>query len=360
MQKKMMTAVIGGLLVAPAFAADTSVTLYGLIDAGYSYRSDNYKAGVSARSGFDAGQGSGSRLGVRGTEELAPGIKGFFVLEGGINADTGSSAQSGLTWGRQTLVGLDAQGYKFAIGRQNTPIYNRYSALDPFGLGTVGEVNNIFTHILPRADNSVTISTPVWGNLFSVDAFYSLNKSGSEAQGNTGDTRYFSIVPTFNINKTITVQAGYTQDKVKDASNSKQYYDLLTGINLDSVKLSVALARAEDGTSKVNGSNKKWDRFHLGAKVPFGNTSLLASYNYSKDKNNLNEKVSQLALGGSYAFSKRTDAYLTYALQTTSDGAEAAAAKVTDTSKYAYTISDGSNNGLGYRRGLNIGLRHRF
>ena len=127
------------------------------------------------------------------------------------------------------------------------------------------------------------------------------------------------------------------------------------------------LIRESDHTGKVNGhkcfsfaGDRGGDRYHLGAKVPFGNATLLASYNYTKDKNNLDEKVSQFALGGAYAFSKRTDVYLAYAQQTTSDGAEAAASSVTDATKYTYTVADGSNKGLGYRRGLNIGLRHRF
>ena len=214
---------------------------------------------------------------------------------------------------------------------------------------------------ISRASNAVTISTPVFAKGFAVDTIFSTNKAvgSDEAQANTGDNRYFSIFPKYSFGKS-TIFAGYTQDKVKNADKKKQYFDVMGSFDLSVAQLSLAYARAQDGTKQINGSDKKWDRFLVGAKVPFGNASLLASFNYSKDKNNLNEKVSQLALGGSYAFSKRTDAYLTYALQTTSDGAEAAAAKVTDTSKYAYTVSDGSNNGLGYRRGLNIGLRHRF
>ena len=131
-------------------------------------------------------------------------------------------------------------------------------------------------------------------------------------------------------------------------------------LDLDVATLSLAYARVQDGTSQVNGEDKKWDRFLIGTKVPFGNATLLASFNYSKDKNGLDEKVAQYALGGAYAFSKRTDIYFAYAQEVTSDGVDSAAAKVTDSTKYTYSVGDGSNNGLGYRRGLNLGLRHRF
>ena len=110
------------------------MTLYGLLDAGYTYRWDNYNASVSSRKAIDSGVANGSRIGVRGFEQIEPGVKAFFVIEGGINADTGSSKDS-LAWSRQTLVGLDTQGYKLAVGRQQTPIYNNYSVVDPFRPG---------------------------------------------------------------------------------------------------------------------------------------------------------------------------------------------------------------------------------
>ncbi|WP_417069605.1 porin [Niveibacterium terrae] len=360
MQKKLMAAVISGLLTAPVFAADTSVTLYGLLDAGYSARWDNYNASVSGRKSIDSGIANGSRIGVRGFEQIEPGVKAFFVIEGGINGDTGAS-KDGLAWSRQTLVGLDTQGYKLAVGRQLTPIYNNYSIVDPFGLGMVGQSSNVFKHIDARASNAVTISTPVFAKGFAVDTIYSTNKAvgSDEALANTGDDRYFSIFPKYSFGKS-TVFAGYTQDKIKNAEHKKQYFDVMGSLDLDVATLSLAYARVQDGTSQVNGEDKKWDRFLVGAKVPYGNLTGLVSFNYSKDKNGLNEKVAQYALGGAYAFSKRTDIYVAYAQEVTSDGVDAAAAKVTDSTKYAYTVGDGSNNGLGYRRGLNLGLRHRF
>lgn len=360
MQKKLMAAVISGLLTAPVFAADTSVTLYGLMDAGASYRWDNYVAGRGARQSIDSGVANGSRIGVRGTEQLEPGVKAFFVIEGGINADTGASKDN-LAWSRQTLVGLDTKGLKLAVGRQNTPIYNNYSAVDPFGLGTVGQTNNVFKHIDSRASNAVTISTPAYFGGLSVDTIYSTNKAVGTDEGlaNIGDDRYFSLFPKYTFGKN-TVYAGYTQDKVKNADVKKQYFDLLGSFDLGAAQLSLAYARAQDGTKQINGNDKKWDRFLVGAKVPYGNLTGLASFTYSKDKNGLDEKVAQYALGGAYAFSKRTDLYFAYAQQVTSAGVKAAAAKVTDATKYDYTVGDGSNNGQGYRRGLNFGLRHRF
>lgn len=370
MQKKLMAAVISGLLTAPVFAADTSVTLYGLMDGGFSHRWDNYKAGLGGKNSIDSGIASGSRIGVRGTEQLEPGVKAFFVIEGGINADTGASKDN-LSWGRQALVGLDTNGLKLAVGRQQTPIYNNYAAVDPFGLGTVGQTNNVFKHVNARASNAVTISTPTYFGGLSVDTIYSTNSniaSGSttdESAANAGDDRYFSIFPKYTFGKN-TVYAGYTLDKYKNDTTSagvvtpkKQYFDVMGSFDLDVATLSLAYARVQN--DQVSAASKKWDRFLIGAKVPYGNLTGLASFVYSKDKNNADEKVAQYALGGAYAFSKRTDLYFAYAQQVTSAGAESAALTAIGKGNAAdYTVGDGSNKGQDYRRGLNFGLRHRF
>jgi predicted porin len=388
MQKKLIALAVAGLASVPAFAADSAVTLYGLIDLGYSYRSDNYNSAVSSRSGFDSGQFNGTRLGVRGFEELSPGLKAIFTLEAGIAADTGGSNQGSRAWGRQTFAGLDWAGTKITLGHQYTPAFNMYATYEPFALGSVAETNNIFTHILARADNSIAISTPFWGDKlgFAVEGMYSLHTpandslntiqtSYSETGQNGKDLRYASIFPKLKFGPA-TLLVGYSEWKVKEGEKSNNAFD--AGLNLDfkAVQLFGAFARYKNAASDLtgtamyapNGEEWKFDRWFLGGNIPLGNFNLLASYAYSKDKNDQDLKAQQWGIGGLYNVSKRTSFYVAYAKIITSDNTDALysgmstypVAQQTNLSAYTPSVADATNGGGGYRSGLNLGLRHTF
>ncbi len=373
MQKKLIALAIAGLTAVPAFAADSAVTLYGLVDMGYSWRGDNYADGVKSRSGFDSGQMNGTRLGLRGYETLAPGLSAIFTIEAGIAADTGASNQ-GRAWGRQTFAGLDYKGTKVTLGHQYTPQFNMYAAYEPFSLGSVAQINNIFTHIEARAQNSVAVSTPFFGNDkfgFAVEGMYSLDspqgdgavesETGAAYPAGTADLRYGSIFPKVKFGPA-TLLAGYTQWKVKGGQGHNSAVDV--GLNLDFkvVQLFGAYARYNngvidnDGTKfTVNDEKLKYDRWFVGGNVPLGNFNLLASYAYSKDKNDQNLKAQQIGVGGLYNLSKRTAFYAVYSKILTSDGIESA-----NNVWYAPEVGDATNVGSDYRAGVNLGLRHTF
>lgn len=96
-----------GVLAATAAHAQSSVTLYGLIDAGIMY-TNNVASGNSHGGLVQATTGAvnGSRFGVRGTEDLGGGLKALFVLENGFNAENGKLGQDGRLFGRFAYVGL--------------------------------------------------------------------------------------------------------------------------------------------------------------------------------------------------------------------------------------------------------------
>lgn len=368
MQKKLIALAVAGITAGPAFAADTSVTLYGLVDGGYSYRSSNYTASTSSRSGFDTGMGNGSRLGVKGEEDIG-GLKATFQLEAGINLDTGTSAQgtdgksttaAGVTtvntekqdrvWGRVATVGVktDSVG-ALTIGRQYTPLYDAYASTEPFGLGNVGQANNIFKHITSRADNSLKWVSPQWGGVFGVTALYSSKIDGAEAAGNVGDKRSYEIYPKLTYGPA-TFIVGYQEFKVKSAALKDSSMDGLLLLKFSMVTLDAGYSRLSYDATKPQGAAEH-DRFTAGVAVPVGAVTLKASYNYSKDKEDKDIKAQQFALGARYALSKRTDFYATYSQIQASDNAEAG--------KY-YDVGDGSNSGLGYKRGIDMGIKHVF
>src|SRR5690242_19768950 len=97
--------VLGG--VVPFVHAQSSVTIYGVADAGLVFESGG-SAGSSRN--VSSGVASGNRLGFKGREELGGGMAVIFNLENGYNIDTGTAGQGALLFGRQAYVGLTGAG----------------------------------------------------------------------------------------------------------------------------------------------------------------------------------------------------------------------------------------------------------
>ena len=102
--------------IASAANAQTSVTLYGLIDAGLTYTNNQ---GGAHNFQATSGAVNGSRWGLRGAEDLGGGLKAIFTLENGFNIMNGKLGQGGREFGRQAFVGLssDSAG-ALTLGRQ--------------------------------------------------------------------------------------------------------------------------------------------------------------------------------------------------------------------------------------------------
>ena len=116
--------------------AESSVTLYGLVDAGYGYsnieakgRGDYPNGKVSVRKfGVQSGVMNGNRWGLKGKEDLGNGTSAIFVLESGFDLGDGTQSQStkgkdgnriDRLFGRQAYVGLTGESWgTFTIGRQ--------------------------------------------------------------------------------------------------------------------------------------------------------------------------------------------------------------------------------------------------
>src|SRR5690606_22871374 len=90
---------------AGAAQAETSVTLYGIIDTGIGYNKIKGDGGSISRVGMINGVQSGSRWGLRGTEDLGDGLRAVFTLESGFDSSNGDHAQDGRLFGRQATVG---------------------------------------------------------------------------------------------------------------------------------------------------------------------------------------------------------------------------------------------------------------
>jgi GBP family porin len=119
MKKNLMAVALLGVLAGAAHA-QSSVTLYGLIDAGITY-TNNQVTSHGGHSNVQETSGSvdGSRWGLRGAEDLGGGLKAIFTLESGFNVNDGTLGQGGREFGRQAFVGLSSIDYgSVTLGRQ--------------------------------------------------------------------------------------------------------------------------------------------------------------------------------------------------------------------------------------------------
>lgn len=221
--KKSVFAIAAASAFTGGFAsqaqAQSSVTVYGVLDMGYvnsAIRAVNGQNTTVANqvvktntASISAGAESTSRLGFRGVEDLGGGKSAFFTVEIGLTpADSNASGANAtgttdaiqgnsLAGGsainnRQSFVGIrDKDLGQFALGRQYTPIYNEALKTDPNGFSNIAggliyvatpsslaqasgiQANSGFTN---RASNALTISTPVMSG-FNLNGFYAMNNT---------------------------------------------------------------------------------------------------------------------------------------------------------------------------------------
>lgn len=154
---------------------DASLTLYGDLDIYLNFMHSSSGANIFA---LQDGAILRSRLGVKGDLDFGDGFKGNVVLEQGINSTSGAPADPTRLFDRQAWVGLVTPGGEFRVGRQNTEVFLRGSAID-YGERTLGAVINAFG-VPSRYDSDlVYISPRLIG--FQAAAHYSLQGSAVDS-----------------------------------------------------------------------------------------------------------------------------------------------------------------------------------
>lgn len=180
MKKKAIATMVAALatgLVATAAQAQSSVTLYGIVDTGLQWQNNSTSVGstTGGKSLVRMGQGvwAGSRFGLKGSEDLGGGTKTIFTLEQGFNSATGASSTAGLEFHRQAFVGLTNSSYgTLTAGRQYTPYYTLLSPWSPTTWLTgaygahPGDIDSLDTNY--RTNNQFVYTSPsIYGFTFS-------------------------------------------------------------------------------------------------------------------------------------------------------------------------------------------------
>jgi predicted porin len=187
------------------------------------------------------------------------------------------------------------------MGHQYTPILIVLDSIDPFGPGLTGDSQNLFVDGPSRMNNSLIYSTA--GNLCGFDAAlaYGFGKAG----GNTPTNRQVGFSVGYANGPLLLALAHHNTN---NAANTNRAKVTLLGGTYD---FDMAKAHLAAGINKGVGTIDSRD-WLIGISVPFGASSVFASYIRKDDRSAANRDASQAAIGYSYAMSKRTNLYASY------------------------------------------------
>lgn len=181
------------LAVSGAAYAQSSVTLYGVADAGvgainkkWNDADSDAPKGIQFTSGSMVNNGN-SRIGLRGVEDLGSGLKVGFNFDQGIDLDDGTLL-NGSTWGREAnvWVGGDSWG-RVKLGRSLTPSYYGLAAYELTGAANYSVVGNTYGFVGAGSRNNSQFSyaSPNWGG-FGFEVGY-VSKNDRADDGNKWD-----------------------------------------------------------------------------------------------------------------------------------------------------------------------------
>ena len=337
-----------------AVQAQSNVAFYGVMDLGISQDRGGIN-GPSTR--VTSGMATQSRWGFRGSEDLGGGNSAFFVIEGGIHADVGTSTQNNTLFGRTSIVGLRNAGLgSVSIGLQDTPLFTTLNTVvDPLRNG-IARSNNLMPSTGFRASNSV-LARSADINGFSADFMAAAgevtgdNRAGRSLGGSIGYCNGpLNVRLAYHNHNNDTATLKHTSSGRNfllganyDFGVAKAWFGYGVDKGLNSASLNSAIA-VYGGTPPVPSTDSR--DLLLGVSVPFGPHTVVATVINKDDRGSLNQDAQQYALAYMYAFSKRTDVYASYARIRNHNGA-------------GYTEGNSEEPGTGDRQ-LTVGLRHRF
>ena len=320
----LITTAILGLTSATAMA-QSSVTLYGIVDAAFVYTSKQPVTGatppaVGNRAQIEGGQLATSRWGIRGSEDLGGGMKANFTLEGTLGNDVGSGGSGTASlFDRNATVGVSGGFGALTLGRQNILAVDAVASVDPIGFSQPGINPNVAYSALNsgpmafhtfgttngvtalRQNNSIRYALPTMSG-FSGAAMYGFG----EQAGNQSANSYFGLVGAFNAGP-ITASLGYNE--LKNAANT----DKLTLVG-GGVKYAISKAFAVKATyteSKLDlAPSRKIAVGGVGVDfVVMPALTLTAAYYNTKRSGDFSAKADQLVGKANYVLSKRTNLY---------------------------------------------------
>lgn len=281
--KKSLVA-LAALAVAGVASAQSSVTLFGIVDAsisGVTNKSDLYVANPlapaniwlpgslkSSKTGLNHSAYNSSRLGFRGVEDLGGGLAASFWLEAPITNDDGATGVS--TFSRRSTVSLSGNFGEVRLGRDYKPTFWNYTVFDPFGTNGAG------TALIQRATGAVENSNVRASN--TVGYFLPKNLGGFYGQVQYGfheQAKYDNAL----------------QGSLNDNSRGGRYWGGRFGYANGPLDVAVAYGEQTNTSSWAAGTDRTAKNFNVGASYDFGVVKLFGQYANVKGKTDYNGLV---------------------------------------------------------------------
>ncbi|KGX30312.1 porin [Burkholderia pseudomallei] len=334
--------------------AQSTVTLYGLVDGGILYTSKT-RDPVSGKNGgkqwafVDSGL-SASQFGVAGVEDLGGGMTANFDLESGYSVATGGYNDSnGNQFGRQAWVSLKGDFGELKTGLQYSPFFMAIYESDArnfsqFGSGMVTYVNNVLATGIFNA-NAVSYNSPVIGGLRGSVMFALGGEPGNFQAG-----RQYSASIDYQVGGILVIASIYEGNAGGSAATPISTTQEFEGRTLGaSYKFSKLTAKVSFVNYKVAGA--------------FNNNIYSAGFDYqplpqldinggvwiTTDRNQTKNNSLMAALGTQYFLSKATTLYL-----------QAGAANNRGAMNTGLSINGALNGASGTTFGTDFGIRHTF
>ncbi|WP_431263833.1 porin [Roseateles chitinivorans] len=344
MKKSLVAlAVLAGF--AGAAAAQSSVTLFGVIDVAARYTKAN---GQDVKQLTNDGSSS-SRIGVRGVEDLGGGLKAGFWLEGALAADAGTAGDAPTSsanrfWGRRASVSLMGDFGEVRLGRGKTSTRLVVDDFDVYTTTGLGDVTRTYTQLgsgidtFNRADNLVQYFLPadLGGVYGSFDVAAGEGTDGKKSYG--GRLGYKA--------GDLNVAGGY---QTTDALNSK-FKQLSLGASYD-----FKVVKVQGLYSQLKFGSRKQNVYTIGAVVPVTAAgSVTAQYTKAETNGAADAIVATrgdaqaFTIGYQHNLSKRTALYST--------------ASIIDNDNAAFKVATNAVNAArgGKSGGLDVGIKHSF
>lgn len=353
MKKSLIALAI--MAAAGAASAQSSVTLFGIVDVAVSHYSVSGGEHLNAltSNGYNS-----DRLGFRGTEDLGGGLAASFWLEGALSPDDGT--KSGLSFTRRSTVSLSGNWGELRLGRDYVPTFWNLTVFDPFGTNGVGTVVGFKAKLAAasvaagttlstdavRADNMVQYFLPPNLGGFYGQVSYAFDEKTTSNFGEYLGTRLGYGSGPFNV--------AIAFGKVKSGNPAALAQPGVRTWNIGGqwdFGMAKLLGQYDETRIDVGGGlEPKLHSWLIGGLIPVGAGEVRLSYSTTKlNDTGANEpQANQWALGYVHNLSKRTALYATYARVSNKDGSDLAI-----NSAVAGRTNASSS-------GFDLGIRHSF